>query len=153
MAWTLRHFPVFGLFGDGAYRIQPIHVDDMAALCVDQGASTRDRVIEAIGPETFTYRELVRAIGRIIGTRRPVVGMPPWLAYMVARVVGWYVGDVVVTPEEVEGLMEDLLYVDAPPAGATKLTDWARANAHELGRRYASELARRVNRFAAYRNL
>jgi len=33
--------------------------------------------------------------------------------------------------------------VDSPPAGQTKLTDWARQNATVLGRRYASELGRR----------
>jgi len=47
------------------------------------------------------------------------------------------------TPEEIQGLMAELLYTDSPPAGTTKLTDWARDHAETLGRRYASELARR----------
>ena len=29
--------PVFGVFGDGRYRLQPIYVDDLAALAVEQG--------------------------------------------------------------------------------------------------------------------
>ena len=36
LAWVLRHFPVFAVFGDGEYKIQPIHVDDVAALAVEQ---------------------------------------------------------------------------------------------------------------------
>ena len=51
--------------------------------------------------------------------------------------------DVMLTRDEVEGLMKGLLYVDSPPAGHTKLTEWVRANAKTLGSRYASELARR----------
>jgi len=143
IAWTLRHFPVFGLFGDGSYRLQPIYVDDLAALAVEQGAREDDAVVEAIGPETFTFRELVRTIGRIIGSPRPLVHTPPSLAYGVARLLGPLLGDVVITRDEIRGLMAELLYVPAPPAGRTALTAWAREHRDELGRRYASELARR----------
>lgn len=57
IAWMLRRFPVFGVFGDGQYRLQPIYVDDFARLAVEQGESDRDATINAIGPETFTYRQ------------------------------------------------------------------------------------------------
>ena len=50
-------------------------------------------------------------------------------------------------------MMRELLYVDASPAGKTSLTEWARAHAEDLGRRYASELARRKDRSTAYENL
>ncbi len=39
--------------------------------------------------------------------------------------------------------MAGLLYVDSPPAGHTRLTDWLKENAATLGVRYTSELARR----------
>ncbi|MGC8541452.1 MAG: SDR family oxidoreductase, partial [Phycisphaerae bacterium] len=32
IAWVLRHLPVFGVFGDGQYKLQPIYVDDLAEL-------------------------------------------------------------------------------------------------------------------------
>ncbi len=143
MAWTLRHLPVFGLFGRGDYRLQPIHVEDLASLAVAQGQRRENVTINAIGPETFTYRELLRTIGRIIGRPRPLLPLPPLVAYLGATAVGWLVHDKVVTRDEIRGLMGNLLYVDAPPAGATRLTDWAKQNADQLGRRYASELARR----------
>jgi NADH dehydrogenase len=110
-------------------------------------------VIDAIGPETFTYRELVQQIGQIIGRRRPVISVPPWLGYAVGAILGKVVGDVIITREEIEGLMADLLYVDSPPVGDTKLTDWAKTHADTLGRRYVSELARRRNRVEAYDSL
>lgn len=143
IAWMLRTFPVFGVFGDGRYRLQPIYVDDLAALAVEQGANREDMIIDAIGPETFTYRELVETIGAIIGKPRPVISVPPGIGYMVGRLVGCIMGDVTITREEISGLMADLLYVESPPAGLTRLTDWAREYADTLGKEYANELARR----------
>jgi uncharacterized protein YbjT (DUF2867 family) len=143
IAWVLRRLPVFGVFGDGEYRIQPIYVDDLAALAIEQGRQRDNIIIDAIGPETFTYRELAQTIGEIIGKQRPVIGVPPLFGYFVGRIVGWLVNDVTITRPEIEGLMADLLYVDSPPTGKTRLTDWAREHADTLGKHYANELARR----------
>jgi NADH dehydrogenase len=143
IAWALRRFPVFAVFGRGDYRLQPVHVEDFADLAVAEIGRHGNAVIEAVGPETFTYRALVTQLGEIIGRRRPLVSVPPAPGYCLGKVIGWWQGDVFITREEIAGLMANLLYVDAPPAGTTKLTDWARAHAGELGRHYASELARR----------
>jgi NADH dehydrogenase len=143
IAWILRRLPVFGVFGDGRYRLQPIYVDDLAALAVRYGEESQDVTIDAIGPETFTYRDLVKAIGQIIGCVRPVVSVPPWFAYYAGLTMGKLLGDVVITRDEIRGLMDDLLYVEAPPAGETALTSWAAEHQETLGVRYASELARR----------
>jgi len=143
IAWALRKLPVVGVFGDGSYRLQPIYVDDLAQLAVAQGATTENRIINAIGPETFSYRELVASIGSIIGKQRPIISVSPQLGYLVCSWIGRLVGDVFITREEIEGLMADLLYVDAPPTGTTCLTDWARRHADTLGVAYASELGRR----------
>jgi NADH dehydrogenase len=153
IAWTLRRFPVFGVFGDGQYRIQPIYVDDLAKLAVEQGEQTNNVIIDAIGPETFTYRELAQQIGKIIGKQRPIISVSPTIGYWIGWIIGKMVGDVMITREEIEGLMQDLLYTTSPPAGETKLTDWAREHADELGRHYASELARRRDREQAYEKL
>jgi NADH dehydrogenase len=151
IAWALRRLPVFGVFGDGKYRLQPIHADDLAALAVEYGHGRENVLINAIGPETFTYRELAATIGRIIGKPRLIVSVPPWLGYAAGRMLGAMVGDVVITREEIEGLMADLLYVDTAPTGPTVLSEWARQHADTLGRSYASELARRKDLVSAYR--
>jgi len=143
IAWMLRHLPVLGIFGKGDYRLQPIHVADLAALAVEQGLQRENVIVNAIGPETFTYRGLVEQLGQIIGQRRPIVSVPPWAGYLASRALGVMVRDVVVTRDQIAGLMSNLLYVDTPPTGATKLTAWAAQNADRLGRHYASELARR----------
>ena len=152
IAWALRRLPMFGVFGDGRYRLQPIHVDDLASLAVEQGKKRENVVINAIGPESFTYRELVAKIGQLIGKPRPIISVPPWFGYAAGWLLGSLVGDVVITRDEIEGLMADLLYVEAPPAGHTALTDWTKSHADALGRSYTSELARRKDRVAAYKS-
>lgn len=150
IAWVLRHLPLFGVFGDGRYRLRPLHVDDMASLMIDHASRDGITRADAVGPEAFEYRELVRAIARIIGVRRPIVSVPPSLGYAVSRLVNPFVGDVVITREEIEGLMRGLLDSDAPAAGHVRLTEWAAQHRDQLGRKYASEVGRRVNRDAAY---
>jgi len=153
IAWTLRHLPVFGLFGDGSYRLQPIYVDDLAQLAVEQGQAQTDQIIDAIGPETFTYRQLVNAIGTIIGKHRPIISVSPTLGYWAGWLIGKMMGDILITRDEIAGLMQDLLCTDSPPAGKTSLTAWSQEHASTLGVHYASELARRLNRNVAYEDL
>ncbi|MCA9932299.1 MAG: hypothetical protein KC415_00135 [Anaerolineales bacterium] len=132
--------------------MQPIYVDDLAQLAVTHGAHRDNVVVNAIGPETFTYRELVQQVGQTIGKPCPMISIPPGLGYAVSWIVGKMVKDVLVTREEIAGLMADLLHVDTPPTGTTRLTDWANQHADTLGRRYTSELARRQNRKLAYQS-
>jgi NADH dehydrogenase len=146
IAWALRRFPVFAVFGDGAYRLQPICVEDLAALAVAEGGRDGNHLLNAIGPETFTYQALVEAVGEAIGKRRRIVHVSPGVGYAASRMIGWFVGDIFITRQEIKGLMEGLLYVDAPPAGNTRLTDWLRDHAETLGQEYASELGRRQKR-------
>ena len=152
IAWALRHLPVFGVFGDGRYKLQPIYVDDLAQLAVEQGRQSGNALINAIGPETFSYRQLVEQIAGIIGKKRPILPVPPTIGYLAGWVLGKLVGDVMITRDEISGLMGNLLYVDAPPAGKTRLTEWARERSASLGLHYTSELARRKDRQSQYRS-
>jgi NADH dehydrogenase len=150
IAWALRRLPVFGVFGDGSYRLRPIFVEDLAELAVREGEETRNAVIDAVGPESFTYRELVAMIGRAIGRPRPILPIPPALGFLVGRILGYLMKDELITRDEIEGLMEGLLDTPAPAAGSTRLSDWTRARGDRLGRRYANELSRRLDRARAY---
>jgi len=152
IAWSLRHLPVFGIFGSGEYLVQPIHVEDFAEAAAREAEGDDNKIVQAIGPETFSYRELVMCIARALDLRRPVVSLPPRLAYWACRGVGWWVGDVVITREEIRGLMENRLFVDAPPLGRTRLSEWVRQHRDTLGRHYTSELARRLDRQSEYRS-
>ncbi len=144
IAYLLRKFPLFGVFGNGRYRLQPIYVDDLAALAVEKGKEEENGVINAIGPETFAYRELIKKIGLIIGKPRPIIPIPPSIGFVASSIMGSLLNDRLVTWDEIKGLMEGLLYVDSPPTGETRLTEWAKENSSELGNRYFSELGRRM---------
>jgi NADH dehydrogenase len=82
-----------------------------------------------------------------------VVSVPKWFGYGAGWVIGKWTGDVTITRDEIEGLMADLLYTGSPPAGKTHLTEWTREHADTLGKRYASEVARRVDRRSGYGSL
>jgi uncharacterized protein YbjT (DUF2867 family) len=153
IAWMLRHLPVFGMFGKGDYRLRPIHVQDMAELAADSGTHEGCETVDAVGPETYSFRELVGKIGQAIGKPRPMVRVPRTIALGFLGVLGLFVKDVVLTREEIDALMDDLLVTDSPSTGKTRFSVWLAEHSHELGRRYASELARRSNRQAAYASL
>ena len=142
IAWFVRMLPVFGIPGDGKYRMRPIYVEDMARLLVDAAESRDDQVFEAIGPETFTFDELVRTIAIAVGKSPRIIHVPAFLAFAVTRVAGWVLGDVVLTWEEYEGLMDGLLAPDGPATGEMRLTRWLEENAGTIGRTYSSEVAR-----------
>lgn len=142
IAWLLRRFPVFGLPGDGSYKLSPVYVDDLAQLATEavyeQGNSIRD----AVGPDEFTFKEMVRLIGEKVHSPRMLVPLPPILALRAAQFLSLFVGDVMLTPEEVDGLMANLLISKETPLCKTSLRDWLEENKGLVGKRYASELAR-----------
>jgi NADH dehydrogenase len=152
IAWALRHLPVFGVFGSGEYRLQPIYVDDLASAAVAQVSGDGNEVLNAIGPETFTYRGLVEVIRNTLGLRRPIIGVPPAIGYCGCRLLGLLVKDVIITRQEIRGLLEGRLYVDAPPLGTTKLSTWIEQHKDTLGRHYTSEVARRLDRVSKYQS-
>lgn len=143
IAWVLRHLPIFGLFGDGRYRLAPLHVDDFAAMAVEAIEPHADEVIDCHGPETFEYRELVRMLARALRVRARLVVTPPLLGYAVSKMLNPLLRDVVITREEISGLMRGLLWSAARSRGTIKLSEWAAEHRAELGVRYHSELARR----------
>jgi NADH dehydrogenase len=142
IAWLLRRLPVFFIPGDGRYRLQPVHVEDVADLAVRLGGEMDNVIMDAAGPEIFTFEELVRRTARAVGRRARVLHAPSALALFGARIVGLFVGDVILTGDEVKGLMEDLLVSKEAPAGRRKLSAWLADNAHSVGVRYASEVRR-----------
>ena len=146
IAWLLRHLPVFGIPGDGRYRLQPMHVRDHAALMVQTGLQSSDQIVDSAGPDIFTFEELVKVLRRAMGLHTVVLHMPPALAMLGATVAGRLTGDMMLTRDELDDLMHDILISHEPPRGRTRLTDWLRTNAETVGRVYASEVVRHHQR-------
>ena len=142
IAWFVRRLPVFGIPGEGRYGIRPIYVEDMARLLVDAAEHQGNSAIDAVGPETFGFEELVRLIASSVGRRVRIIHLPTALAYLATLLTGWMVGDVVLTWEEYKGLMGNLLAPTGPSAGASALSEWIGENRESVGRKYASEVGR-----------
>jgi len=142
IAWILRRFPFFPQLGDGRYRLQPVFVDDLAEIACRSVYDGTNSILDVIGPETYTFDELVNVIGLKIGYPRPILHLPAGLSLQAARLLSLFIGDVLITREEVAGLMAGLLVSADPPRGATRFSDWLAANRESVGVKYASEIAR-----------
>lgn len=142
IAWLLRRLPVFAIPGAGDYRLQPIFVEDLARLAVELAQRSENAIVDAVGPEAFTFNELVRLLAQTVRSRAWIVHVSPRLTLCISRLIGRLVGDVLLTRDEIDGLMADLLVSNQPPTGTTRLSDWLREHAGSIGQHYASELKR-----------
>jgi len=142
IAWFARHFPVFAIPGSGQYQLQPMFVEDLAELATNSARQENSLVLDAVGPEIFTFDDLVRRIALAVGRKARFLHVSPRAAHQMLRVVGPLIGDVILTREEIEGLMADLLVSKQPATGQTRFSSWLTKNANALGTRYASELQR-----------
>ena len=142
IAWGLRRFPVFPVPGSGRYLVQPVFVEDVARIAVDAGRGAGDLTVDAVGPDAFGFEDLVRMVAAHVSPRARLVRLPPSLFRVMTAAVGPLVNDVVLTREEVAGLMAGLLISESPPTGKVSLESWLAQNADSLGKRYASELDR-----------
>lgn len=144
IAWTLRKFPLVLLPGTGRYGIQPIFVEDLAELAVRTSRVDENIEIDAVGPEVFTYAEMVKMVRDKTGSRCLVVPSPGWLTCAAGRVLGVFLDDIVLTMDEIRGLSAGLLVSrsGAEPPAPTRLSEWLDLNAADLGQRYASEVQR-----------
>jgi NADH dehydrogenase len=142
IAWLLRKFPIFPIFGSGGYRIQPVFVEDLAAVALDSAQEQGSITIDAIGPEVFSFQEFVQLIASRIRPRVRLLHVPPGMGIALGRLIGLALRDIILTQDEVRGLMDNLLISDQTPNGPTRFSDWLAAHTHELGTSYSSELGR-----------
>ncbi len=142
MAWALRRFPFFPVYGRGDYTVQPVYAVDLAAQAVEAGSRSGNSVEDSAGPQTFSFDELLRLLASATGVHSRLVHTPPSVGLALTGLVGLLMRDVVLTRDEVDGLMAGLLTSDAAPTGAIRLSDWLEDHAGGLGRRYMSELRR-----------
>ena len=142
IAWILRRMPIFAIPGNGRYPVQPVHVDDLVQICVEAADADGNVILDAAGPETMTFEQLVQAIRHATGARVPIVHLPPIAMAAIARALGLLVRDVVLTPDEIKGLTSGLLVSHHPPRGRIAFSKWLNEHTPSLGRSYANELQR-----------
>ncbi len=146
IAWLLRRFPAFAIPGSGEYRLQPIFVEDVAEIAVQAGQDTENTTVDAAGPEQYSFKELVQLIATSVKSRAKLIHVSPRLALSLLKLIGYAVHDVILTLDEMQGLMENLLVPTGAPEGQTPLSQWLEHHKDSLGARYASELERYYRR-------
>ena len=149
IAWVLRHFPIFAIPGDGAYRLQPVHVEDVAAIAVGAGLAGDNLTVDAAGPDILTFEALVRMLRQAVASRAVLVKTAPVLALAGARVAGFIARDALLTREQLDDLRAELLISCEPPRGTIRFSDWLPRQQVSLGHRYASAQTRHQPRLAA----
>ena len=88
------------------------------------------------------FRDLVALVCRAVNARSPILHIPPTLMAAAARGLGLILRDVVLTPDEISGLMAGLLVSRDPPLGRIAFSEWLNQHKTSLGRSYANELHR-----------
>ncbi len=78
LAPLVKRLPLFPVFGDGTYRLQPISLAEVVHCIVSSldDPTTVKQTYELGGPEALTYDEVVRRIARALGVRRTLVHLP-----------------------------------------------------------------------------
>jgi NADH dehydrogenase len=142
IAWLLRNMPVFVIPESGRYRVQPVAGEDVADISTWAAAQAENVVVDAAGPEIITYAEMVDSVAIAVRRRPRIVRLPSRMTLAAGDVVGLFVRDVMLTRQELEGLMEELLVSKDEPRGTRRLDDWLVRSTDSLGRSYASELSR-----------
>lgn len=124
IAWLIRRFPFFAIPGDGNYKIQPVFVDNVAEIAIAAGKQKNENlIIDAVGPETFTFNEMINLINEVTGSNTWITHAPAGLALLVSKIIGLLVRDVLLTRDELGSLMANLLISAGPVTGKTRLSD------------------------------
>ena len=110
--------------------LQPIFVEDLAELATSSARQENSLVLDAVGPEIFAFEDLVRQIALAVGAKPRFIHVSPRVALQMLRLVGPIVGDVILTREEIEGLMANLLVSKHPATGQTRFTAWLCSKCH-----------------------
>lgn len=143
LAWLLRRLPVFALAAGGDYRVRPVHVDDLARICVEAGARDVDETIDAVGPERPTFRQLVTEVRDAVGARTRLVGLPARLVLPASRALGMVLRDDLLSRHELLSTVEGLADTAGQATGTIEVSRWLTEHSSELGREYVNERRRR----------
>ncbi len=107
--------PVLPVVGGGRTRFQPLHVADAVATlhALLERPATAGATFALVGPETFTFRELLERMLEVLDLRRAIVPVPFPLAAALAAATGW-LPVAPLTREEVRLLRTDKVAGELP---------------------------------------
>ncbi len=146
IGWLIRRFPVFPIFGNGKYQLQPVCVEDVARIAIDVSKAPPSTIVDAIGPETYTFEQFVSLIAANLNSRSRPVRIAPRMGIAMGKLIGLTRGDVLLTSNELRGLMSNFLTSHQVPNGTIRFSEWLVNNKDSLGTSYTSEIERHFRR-------
>lgn len=150
IAWAIRKFPLFPVFKEKECKIQPIFVEDLAALAIESAQKKENILMDACGPEIFHYRDLAKTIRKILNKKCLIFTLPRSWIYSAGKIISMITSDQILTRDEINALCDGLLYSRNPPLAPKRFTKWLNENRKTFGTRYANETKRRRYRKMAY---
>ena len=83
----LRRLPVFPLYYSGKTRFMPIHATDLSNIIYHVLSNKIEtKVIECVGPEILTFKEILQILLNLINKKRLLLPMPLSLAKLSAKI-------------------------------------------------------------------
>ena len=74
------------VFGSGEQKTNPIHGEDLAAICIAAIDGT-EQVISAGGPETLTYNKIAGIAFEVAGKESKITLIPDWVRTIILRLI------------------------------------------------------------------
>jgi len=83
----LNRLPIIPIYYEGKTKFAPIHVTDLVQIIFDvvQG-KTNEQTIECIGPEIFSFKEIILKLLKTIDKKRLLIPLPLVIAKMMAKI-------------------------------------------------------------------
>ena len=77
----LNRLPVFPLYYNGKTKFSPIHCSDLTdVICHIISKNIYSNIIECVGPEVITFREIIEKLLNLIGKKRILLSLPLFVA-------------------------------------------------------------------------
>ena len=84
----LSKLPLIPIYYNGKTKFNPIHVSDLTEIILKViESNNNDLVLECIGPETFTFKEIIQKLLKSIKKKRILLPLPLSLANLSAKIL------------------------------------------------------------------
>jgi uncharacterized protein YbjT (DUF2867 family) len=83
----LSRLPIFPLYYNGRTKFMPIHCSDLVDIIYHViSKNINSNIIECVGPETITFKEILERLLKLIDKKRILIPMPLFLANFTAKI-------------------------------------------------------------------
>jgi uncharacterized protein YbjT (DUF2867 family) len=114
MLRTVRRYPFFPMFGDGAYRISPVAAADVARLIQTLALDPPNATVDVGGPAAYRYRDVTDRMFALVGKRPRYWHLSPRAGVRLAT-LSQSLGSSLLYAYEVEWLLSDTLALPPSP--------------------------------------